>query len=219
MSLTVITPATFTITDALTTGGYLRLNDTSESTLLTLMIAAATETFTNDTNGHVLCSQTLMLELDNWNFKTYGYGYPPNYTYEYSYAYQLQMPALTIKIPAAPVTAISLVEYLDPTGTWQTLTGWTADTRSTPARIILPLTLPQLHPTQLPAVRVTFTAGYANAAAVPARAVVGVWLLASHYFENRVAYIAGELKAIPKGWESLCAQFSLGPNGGFNRVQ
>lgn len=217
MSLTVITPANFQVVDTTTMINYLRLNDNSESSLISTFINAATDQFTNDTNGHVLAQQTLMLKLDHWNYITYGYGYPANYTYEYSYAYQLQLPAQTIKIPAAPVTAISLVEYLDPTATWQTLTGWTADTASTPARVILPLTLPQLHPTQLPAVRVTFTAGYANAAAVPPLAQVGVQLLASHWFENRTAYTDTELKTLPSGWQSMCARFWVGPNGDINR--
>lgn len=216
MSLKPITPPTFQVVDT-TNINYLRLNDTSESVLISKLIAAASDQFTIDTNGHVLAQQTFMLKLDHWNYLSYGYGYPANYTYEYSYAYQLQLPAQIIKIPAAPVTNISLVEYLDPTATWQTLTGWTADIDSTPARVILPLTLPQLHPTQLPAVRITFTAGYANVDAVPPLAQVGVYLLSAYWFENRTAYTDSELKPIPNGWASTCARFSLGPNGDINR--
>ena len=183
---------------------FLHLNDTSESVLIGSLIDAAADKWTNDTGGHVFCSQTLRLNLDKW----------PNSCQPYQIAYP--NPSV-IYIPRGPVTSVTSVQYLDTTATWQTLSSWTADTNSTPTRIVLPANLPQLHQTQLPSVRVTFVAGYANAAAIPATALVGIRLAAAHWYEQRSGYTEGELKELPQGWAALTARYALGISCEVNR--
>lgn len=187
-----ITPATFAPVSTADLKTWLRLNDTSEDTLLPVLVSAAADKWLNDTNGHVLCSATYRLRLDCW--PTGG----------------------AVYIPRAPVSAVTLVEYLDPSGTWQTLTGWTTDAGSIPARVVLPTSLPSLHPTQRPAVRVTFTAGYASGA-VPGAAAVAIRLLASHWYENRESYQEEDLKELPSGWFALTKQYDTGINTDWNR--
>jgi hypothetical protein len=211
-SITVITPASFAPVTTVDMLSFLRLNDTSESALIASLIDAATDKWTNDTSGHVLCSQTLRLYLDKFPGQSNC-----SSSYDPSIVYSTLYPAATIRIPRGPVSSVTTVEYLDTTATWQTLTGWTADTTSTPARIILPSSLPQLHASQVPAVRVTFVVGYANAASIPATALVGIRLAASHWYDQRGAYTEGEMKELPQGWAALTARFALGLSGDINR--
>lgn len=204
MSVTVVTPPSFDAVSADDMMSFLHLNDDTESDLISSLVQAATDQFTNDTGGHVLCSQTLRLALDNW---------PDSHYCRHSF---YQSSRGTITIPRGPVSSVTSVQYLDAAGSWQTLTGWTADTSSTAARVILPSSLPALHASQLPAVKVTFVAGYADGA-IPASALVGVRLLASHWYEQRTAFSDTELKPLPAGWAALTARYALGINHEVNR--
>lgn len=181
---------------------FLRLNDNTESTLVSSLVQASTDQFCNDTGGHVLCSQTLRLNLDYWPTIPAGY--------------KRQQTQSIITIPRGPVSSVTSVSYLDENAAWQTLTGWTADTSSTAARVILPSSLPALHASQLPAVRVQFVAGYADAAHIPPSALVGVRLLASHWYDQRAAFTEGDMRELPAGWSALCARYALGISGDWN---
>jgi hypothetical protein len=190
---------------------WLRLNDTTEDTLLAGLVSAAESLWTNDTAGHVLCSATFKLYLDHWPLQNYPYGY--------GHVTGFGPTTPIISIPRTPVTAISLVEYLDPTATWQILDSstYSVDVNSTPARVMLPTSLPTLHPTEAPRVRVTFTAGYADASHVPADAVLGVKLLASHWYLNREAYLSEDLKDLPAGWLALAHKNHTGITADLNK--
>ena len=189
--LIVITPAEVQPVSTATLKAHLRLNDTSEDTLLADWIAAAADLFT-DRTGYVPTETGLRLTLDGW-------------------------PSL-IRIPRHPITLIDAVQYLDEDGTWQDLEGWTADLDSVPARIILPDSLPALHDRQLPKVRADFTAGHADADDVPALAAQGIRLLAAHWYKAREAYGDAKLSEVPEGFRHVCDRFKTGiiadQNGG-----
>jgi hypothetical protein len=225
------TPASFSPVSTDDLAAWLRLNS-ADAGMLGGLIAAATDQWYNDTQGNVLCSSTWQLNLDHWPNNSAHAPTPQAYIPE-SYAFpwvwqQLEGIAPTVFITLAPVTAITQVQYLDASSTfdnlvWNTLTGWTADTSNPdgPARIILPITLPNLHATIAPKIKVTFTAGYANANAVAALAAQAIKQLAAHYYNNasgdKGAYTTDDLKALPMGWESITSRFRVGCSGNWNR--
>jgi hypothetical protein len=219
--ITVTTPATFSAVSAADLQTWLRLNDSGENTLLASLADAAADKWTTDTEGHVLCSQSLRLSLDHW--PTVYQGYAPYgdqsapFPYPWNVGLNTQLPTACIYIPRHPVTSITSVQYLDPDGTWQTLSGCSFDTTNTPARVVLPQSVPQLHPTQRPAVRVNFVAGYADASSIPAAAVVGVKLLCSHWYGNRTAFDDKDSKPVAQGWDALTAKYRLGTFGDWNK--
>ena len=178
---------------------YLRLYDNYESTLIAQLVDAATDLFQAHT-GMVLCNQTQVLRLDGWVIQN-----PLNY-----YQNLLQPESNIIYIPRYPVSSIVSVQYLDTTGTLQTLTGWEYDTVSTPARVILPQgTLPALYNTAGGCVQVTYNCGYSTAANIPNAALVAVMLLGSHWYNNRAAYSENEMTEIPQAFLALTKRFSL----------
>lgn len=128
---------------------------------LTLLIQAAREMVEADTEVRLM-PQTLALRLD-------------------------QFPK-EIVIPAAPVSAVSSITYIDEAGSSQTLSSsiYRTDIHSQPARIALGSS--QSWPTtdtRPNAVTVTVVAGYANAAAVPAVAKQAILLLVADWWKNR----------------------------------
>jgi hypothetical protein len=95
-----------------------------------------------------------------------------------------------LEIPLKPVTAITMIEYIDPSGAWQTwnTANYITDIVSCPARVtpgfgmIYPITRVQIN-----AIRVTFTCGVTSPAQVPNMAVQAMLLLIAHWYENREA--------------------------------
>lgn len=74
-----------------------------------------------------------------------------------------QFPDAEITLEMGPITAVTSVQYIDTTGTLQTLStsAYDVDLLSRVGRIV-PLTeWPETHPDKLHTVRVTYTAGYA----------------------------------------------------------
>jgi hypothetical protein len=190
---------------------WLILNDTSQNTNVTRLISEAEEQFTNDTHGHVLCSSTWKLYLDHWPHQHYTHELPisdPEYWFAYYYSL-LPLGAVAINIRRTPVTAISLVEYLDRDGTWQTLEGWTADTTGVPARVTLPVVLPYLNINLKPTVRITFTAGYVDASHIPAGAISAVMGFVNYKFAHR----GDDDTGIPINWLQSIAKYDTGLAG------
>jgi hypothetical protein len=180
----------------------MRLNDTTEDAILLAWLTAAVDLYQTDTR-EILISTGYRLNLDNWpgqqQYNSSTYPQPPNYA-----------PACqVIYLPVYPVTAVASVEYLDTTATWQTLSGAAIDLTNSPSRIVLPASLPQIHATQVPAVRVNFTAGYANAAACPALPALLIKLIASHWYGNREAFGETTLNEVPKGFTAIASQRRL----------
>lgn len=187
----VVTPASVLPVSTADMKAHLRLNDATEDALLSDWIEAASHMFQAHT-GYVLTETVFKLYLDSW----------PE--------------GGVIFIPRRPMKVITSTEYLDEAGTWQTLAGTTNDAKSTPARIVLPSTLPTLHATQVPKVRVSFTAGHATASVVPKPALVAVKLLVSHWYGQREAYGEVTLNEVPMGWKAVCDQHKTGIVGAWN---
>ena len=227
-SYQMITPSTYQSVSPADVSTWLRLN-TADLNLLTGLIQAAEDQFTNDTLGYVLNTSTWQLNLDRWpqNWWTAPntQGYIPE-SYAYPWIWQaLSGVAPTIYITHAPVTSIVSVQYLDPASTynnliWDTLTGWTADLTNKPTRIILPTSLPSLHATIVPKIQVQFIAGHAVNLA-PARAQLAVKLAAAHWYNNTMgdkgAYSTDSLKSVPLAWDAIVGGFSIGVSGNWNR--
>lgn len=202
-SITVVTPNATLPVSVADLHAHLKNNDTTEDALLTLWIQAASDLYTMDTN-EVLMTTDYQLWLDGF----------PN---QQRHAYHNSPPQPVIYVPLYPVTAIASVEYLDPTAAWQTLDNTSLDLNHSPARVILPSNLPVLHASQLPAVRVNFTAGYANAASIPSLPVTLVKLIAAHWYEQRNAYTETNLKDIPAGFKAICGYRRLNYIGDWNK--
>lgn len=190
-TIEVTTPASVLPVSTADMKVHLRLNDTSEDSLLSDWIEAAALTFTHAT-GYVLTETAFKLYLDAW----------PD--------------GGIVFIPRRPMKTITGVEYLDEAGNWQTLNGTTNDSKSVPARIVLPSSLPTLHATQVPKVRVSFTAGFTAASSIPKSALVAVKLLVSHWYAQREAYGEVSLTEVPMGFRAVCEQFKTGIVGGWN---
>lgn len=174
---------------------HLRLNTSAEDTLLADWITAATEKFTHET-GYVLTSGTYRLRLDGW----------PDHG--------------MICIPRHPITSVTSVQYLDTAGSWQTVSSgnYATDLSSVPARIVFSsgYSLPELHETAVPKVRVQFVAGVSQASALPRLATQAIKLLASHWYTYREAFGTANLTETPAGWKAVVNQFKTGLLDGGN---
>lgn len=98
-------------------------------------------------------------------------------------------------VPKPRLVSVSFVKYLDAAGTLTTLATscYTTDIISEPGRIALKYG--QVWPTtldQIASVTVEFVAGYASAAAIPARTRQAIRALASHWYECREPVVVGE---------------------------
>jgi uncharacterized phiE125 gp8 family phage protein len=114
-----------------------------------------------------------------------------------------------IELPhAAPLQSISSVKYYDTDGTQQTLSTsyYRADTASTPGRVVLKPSQawPDVQADRGQAVEVTYVAGWATVAGIPANAKIGMLMLIDHLHENRGAVQVGVgvgAIEVPKGVE------------------
>jgi hypothetical protein len=172
-----------------------------DDTLFTALIVAArnwAETYT----GRQLVTATWRLSTDQFPYFegsggrglafTAGLpGYSPFAAYA-SYG--------AIRLPRPPLQSVTSIVYDDTTGTPQTLdpTLYRVDADSEPARITP--AYGEIWPTaraQTNAVRVTYTAGHGNAAAVPQAIKQALLLMIGHWYVNREAVAAEGVQAVP----------------------
>ena len=121
----------------------------------------------------------------------------------------------TIKIPFSPLISVTSITYVDTNGDTQTLSSslYDVDIYRKPARIN-PAYGESWPSTRLidDAITLTYVAGYANAAAVPALIKKMMLFMAAHYYENREILITGTIVAkIPETVESLIAMNRINP--------
>lgn len=172
---------------------HLRVDDdiTSDDTLISALISAARQKVEIETR-RALVTQTQVLKMDR---------FPSG-------------ESAVIELPNPPLQSVSAVQYVDQNGDTQTLAAadYIVDTASEPARItpayntFWPLTRAQIN-----AVTVTFVAGYAPgsgsptdyAANVPQALKAAIKLLVGHWYENREAVGAVNLKPLPMAVDSL----------------
>jgi uncharacterized phiE125 gp8 family phage protein len=169
MSLTIITPPAsepLTLADAKV---HLRVDHDADDALIVAMIAAAREEAEQRTQRSLM-PQTLELVMDR---------------------FQPHMP-----LPRPPVSAVVSIQYIDTNGVEQTLSpsNYIAalvgdDPRVTPA---YGYSWPSTQPVPQ-AVRIRYTAGYANAAAVPAAVVCWMKLKIGDLYENRAGTNVGNI--------------------------
>ena len=163
MSLKLISPATLLAVDLQSAKEHLRVTEATEDTLITAMITAATETAEQIT-GRAIMPQTWELTLD---------AFPD--------AFELT------RIPAVSVTSL---KYTDSTGVLTTMAAetYTMDIADDYGFAYVVPAYGAEWPTardQINAVTLRFTAGYANAAAVPEPIKSWIKLQVGAMFENR----------------------------------
>lgn len=123
------------------------------------------------------------------------------------------LPANALLIERGPVQAVSSIAYTDMGSNPQTFdpSQWVLENTGSIARItpifgqIWPITLPQIG-----TVTVTFTAGYGDDPDdLEAPIVQALKLLAGHYYDNRAATTAANLREIPIGVQALLDPYQL----------
>lgn len=106
-------------------------------------------------------------------------------------------PSGCIELPGGLVRSITTVAYTDASGAAQTLaagTGYQADLDAQPARLSPPAaggSWPSTQSDKVNAVQITYAAGYADAAAVPAPVKAALLLIVADLFELREAGVIG----------------------------
>lgn len=152
---------------------HLRVESGDDDALIGSLIMAATQHLDGWSGvlGRALVTQTWRIDLERW--------------------------WCTIRLPLAPVQEASIA-YTDPEGGAQALTGaftLLADARGPFLERRPEASLPALA-TAPDAVRVTFVAGYGDAAAVPAPIRHAILMLVAHWYRAREAATVGAVGSV-----------------------
>jgi uncharacterized phiE125 gp8 family phage protein len=158
---------------------HLRVIDTAEDTLITLLIGAARR------YAEMYCNRSFVTQ--GWRLTLDAFPGPSLMGVPYGRPYTV--PAHAVQLERTPVLGVSAITYQDMGGTWQTMSAsdYVVDATGPIGRItpvfgkIWPVTLPQIA-----AVRIDYTAGYGPAATdVPEG--IRQWLLLriGTLYENR----------------------------------
>lgn len=168
---------------------HLRVDDANSDTLIASLGVAAREVAETWTRRQFITAP-YTFTLDRFPYQgydNYRFGAPPQA--EGSPLYSWCMHRNIIRIPVAPVLAVSSIAYIDTAGATQTLSAsnYILDKLSEPARLTpaYSLTWPATQ-ARINAVTISFTAGWANASVCPAKVKHLIRLLVGDYFENRV---------------------------------
>ncbi len=160
---------------------FSRITGSDDDTLITSMVKTATGKAQDKLGGTILLSTAFVWYLDEWPETEPG-------------------KAPFLRLPVGPVTAIASVKYYDPAGVLQTMSAsdYFTDLVGLRARIVLKegITWPFLQTARPSPIEVRFTAGYANAAAVPEDIKHWIKLSVQTYNENREAFISGTVIAV-----------------------
>jgi uncharacterized phiE125 gp8 family phage protein len=160
---------------------HLRVLHDDDDVYIDGLIASATDFVENYLRGRVLAKKT--------------------------YDYYVDAFPETIRLPKAPVQAISSIKYLDSNGDQQTLasSSYTSDLISQPARIIpaYGLSWPETR-SIINSVVVRFDAGYASVADVPKNIVTAIKILVGEWYNNREVSITGTIiSEVPVGLKRI----------------
>lgn len=167
---------------------HLRVSHAAEDALITALITAARMAAESYTNRQLLPA-TWYYRLD---------AFPDD---------------KTIMINRCPATAVASVKYFDADNADQTLNAakYITDFASEPFRVVLKPT--ETWPTTYErpgAVVIEFTAGYANAAAVPAPIKAAMLLAIGHLYEHREAVVQGvSVNEMPMGVTALLDPYKI----------
>lgn len=186
MALVLVTPPAEEPVSLDEAKAHLRVDHDTDDDLITALIAAArqfAETFTR----RAFVTQTWRLELD---------AFPAE-----------------IRLPRSPIQAVTSVQYVDEAGSTQTLGSslYVLDKATEPARLIP--AYDQSWPAArnfTAALKVTYTAGYGDAAAVPQAIKQALLLLIGHWYERREAVsVAAPPAEMPMAVDALLWQHRL----------
>lgn len=106
--------------------------------------------------------------------------------------YTVRVRGSTFEIPFPPLQSVDSIKYFDPDGTEQTLdpAAYMVDDASSPG-VVAPLSAWPATQNRMNAVKVSFTAGYGDAAAVPAGIKAWMLMRIAALYENREEVAVG----------------------------
>jgi uncharacterized phiE125 gp8 family phage protein len=173
---------------------HLRVTDSSEDTLITMLISAA-RIYAENVCRRVFVTQKWDLFLDAFPYYTY-YGVIPGYVpvdqlpsaWMTMRNYAVRFRGSKIDIPFPRLQSVDAVKYIDPNGVLQTMdpSAYVVDAISEPG-VLTPKTGTYWPDTEntTNAVQISFTAGYGDAADVPAGIKSWILLRVGALYENR----------------------------------
>ncbi|MHA7873527.1 MAG: head-tail connector protein [Hyphococcus sp.] len=181
MSLTLLSPPAVDAVSLAEMKAHLRLTSADEDALVTAALMSAARAV--EARGRLaLTPQQWRLALD-------------------------AVPAETVFLPLAPVASVDAVSVIDSAGAPQAVDASRYETAlGAPGRVrpAAPWPAPGV---AVDGVRIDFTAGYADAASVPAPLKQAVKLLAAHFFETREAAGAERIFNVPQTVDALIAPY------------
>lgn len=187
LTLTVVTPPASEPVLLADAKDHLRVDDVNSDAQIATLIQVAREEVESFL-GRALMPQTLRLNLDCFPGLLWGT------------RMRMVGACQQIELPMPPLASVSSITYVDTDGATQTLDPslYIVDANSEPARIRpsygneWPATREQIN-----AVAITYTAGYANATAVPAAIKQAILLIIGENFINREAGSPG------RAWDTV----------------
>jgi hypothetical protein len=167
---------------------HLRIDHTTEDTLVDSLIAAARRQVEKET-GRRLVTQTLSLGLADFP-RIWPWAIAPGAEPARKFVFPGRFVHGVIDLPVEPVQSVTSVKYYDPDGVQQTMTPttdyltWLA--YSPPVVYTAPGSYwPLTQVGRLDTVEVVFVAGYGDASVVPAEVKAAMLLTIAYWFENR----------------------------------
>lgn len=188
MSLVVVTPPTTYAVTVAEVLSHLRL-DAGETDYISGVIIPGAQAMVEELTGRRLSTTVLRLGLDGWPDDD------------------------EILLPGPPVASITSITYLDENNVRQTLAASCYTLDADPAPAVLAPAYGLSWPTALQvagSIKITYPAGYASPAAVPASLRAAVLLACGHKYEHRELAIVGTIiYEIPAGLEAVCAPHDI----------
>jgi uncharacterized phiE125 gp8 family phage protein len=185
-SITVSSPPAQEPVSTTTLQSYLRVNTSTENSLLSGFLVAARLLFERESNL-ALITQTMVESLE----------VPPPYiTY----------------LMRGPIQSVTSVQYYDQNDTLQTATGYNLDlVTGGMGRLWFPNGQPTMSVNVRPVMNITFQAGYGdNPSNVPAPISQAIMLCAAYWFEQRTAYSDTTIQNVPMGFEAIVDAYKVG---------
>jgi uncharacterized phiE125 gp8 family phage protein len=161
---------------------FLKVENTADDTLIPALLTAARK-YVEDYTGVLCNSGTVTFYAESW---------------------------AAFRFAAGPVTAVDTVSYKTDASTYATLatTGYAVSTKAIPQRLQF-YSPPSLYNNTLEKVKVTTTAGYAEAY-IPAPMVQAMRLLVGHWYEQRSQVIVGTISSqLPLGIHALLNPYRI----------
>jgi len=210
IALATVTPPSSEPVDTTTAAEWLRVDGDDDDSRIAAIVSAARELFEVHT-GRAIALATFRQSHDRFPLlpnSQYSPGNPNAVTPVLQNVWPLDPSPWAIKLLRSPLVAGSVtIQYYDVNGTLQTMdpTAYVVDADSEPPRLapasgaFWPSV--QMRPG---AVQVTYTAGYASAAAVPPTALLGIKMLLGAFYDNPNA-VGAKLEELPMGIQALIA--------------